>query len=75
MFNQKFLIDTAERAIKTFAQTMVVLITSIVAGNGTLNDVNWAQALSMSALAAILSVLTSIVSSQVNSKDSASLVE
>lgn len=46
-----------ERAIKTAAQTLLAVI-----GTGTLGilDVDWLQALSVTALATIASVLTSI---------------
>lgn len=54
---------TAERAIKTVAQTVLGLLTAdhIV---GVL-DVEWTQIGSVAALAALLSVLTSIASAQV----------
>ncbi len=54
---------TAERAIKTDAQTVLGLLTAdhIV---GVL-DVDWTQTGSVAALAALLSVLTSIASAQV----------
>ena len=48
---------TAERAIKTFCQSLVAIIG--VGATGIL-DVNWAGALSVAALATIVSVLTSI---------------
>ena len=54
---------TAERAIKTVAQTVLGLLTAdhIV---GVL-DVEWTQIGSVAALAALLSILTSIASAQV----------
>lgn len=54
---------TAERAIKTAAQTVLGVLTAehIV---GVL-DVDWTQTGSVAALAALLSVLTSIASAQV----------
>ena len=45
------------RALKTFCQTLLATGTGAV----LLQDVNWLMALSASALAAIFSVLTSIV--------------
>lgn len=44
------------RAIKTFAQTMIATIGT----TAILEDVNWIVVLSASALAALLSILTSI---------------
>lgn len=47
----------AVRAVKTFAQTMVA---TIGGGSVGLLEVGWLQALSVSALAALLSLLTSV---------------
>ena len=46
-----------ERAIKTFAQTFLATIGS---GAITLGEVNWGMVLSSAALAAILSIATSV---------------
>ena len=58
-FNRAFWLDTLERAIKTGAQVLVALI-----GTGTLGilQVDWLNAFSVTALAVIVSVLTSIAS-------------
>lgn len=55
-----FVIDAAERAIKTVAQTLVALLTA----DGALGlvNVNWADKLSVAGLAGLVSVLTSIAS-------------
>ncbi len=53
----------AERAVKTFAQALVAVLG---AGATGLLDVDWIQALSVAALAAVLSVLTSIASAGVS---------
>lgn len=50
---------TTERAVKTFCQSAVALITANATG---LLDVDWAQLASVSGLAALVSVLTSIAS-------------
>lgn len=50
---------TAERAVKTFAQSGVALLTANATG---LLDVDWVQLASVSGLAAVVSVLTSIAS-------------
>jgi len=71
MFTRSFWIQTFERAAKTFAQS---LLTILGTGAGGLLDVGWKQALSVSALATILSVLFSIVSSGVGPDDGPSLV-
>ena len=53
---KKWLIAAGIRALKTFAQTAVSMITI---GQAVL-EVNWVNVLSVSAVAAVLSVLTSI---------------
>lgn len=71
LFNKTFLIDTAERAVKTFAQGAVATLTGDVVG---LLDVNYVQVLSIAGLAALVSVLTSIASGSTGNTNSASLV-
>lgn len=57
MWNKHFWGAVVERAIKTFAQAAV----AILAANATgLLDVDWVQLASVSGLAALVSVLTSI---------------
>ena len=54
--NKSWWLKVAERSLKTFFQTFVAVIgTAFV-----ISDVDWIQVLSASALAAILSVATSI---------------
>lgn len=67
-----FALDTCERAIKTVAQTAVV---TIGAGPVTgLLDLDWEAVASVSALAGVVSVLTSIASRPLGGDpDSASL--
>ena len=60
MFTLAFWKATAERAVKTFAQALV----AVLAGVYGLTDVDWATSLSAAGLATLLSVLTSIASSQ-----------
>jgi hypothetical protein len=64
-----FWADTAERAVKTFAQTLVALLG---AGAVDILHIDWGQRLSVSAGAMLVSVLTSIASA--GSGNSASLV-
>ena len=71
MFTKKFLKDTAERAVKTFAQSMAAVLTAGVTG---VLDVDWINALSVSLLAALVSVLTSLGSGYVGD-NSASAVK
>lgn len=54
-----FVKATLERAVKTFAQSAVALITANATG---LLDVDWAQLMSVAGLASVVSVLTSIAS-------------
>jgi hypothetical protein len=63
--------DAGERALKTFAQTVVALLS---AGGFGLVDAPWSTALNIAALAAVLSVLTSIASAGVGQQGTASLV-
>jgi len=72
MFNGAFWKSTAERAVKTGAQAALALVG--VAGLGVL-DIDWAAVGSVSALAAIASVLTSIVSAPVGEVGTPSLTE
>ena len=60
-FNE-FAAATAERAIKTFAQTEASLL---IAGGTGLFDTDWRAGLGVSGMAAVLSVLTSIGSSKI----------
>ena len=62
MYNKKFLAAVSERAIKTFAQTFLALVGADMAGLFTMAVVD---NLKVSLAAAILSVLSSIASSQV----------
>ncbi|MGY0187127.1 holin [Lactococcus petauri] len=71
MFTKLFLKDTAERAVKTFAQSLAAVLT---AGATGVLDVDWMNALSVSLLATLVSVLTSLGSGYVGD-DSASAVK
>ncbi len=63
MWTVAFWKAAAERAVKTFAQSLVAyFVAGSVAG---LFDVNWGDALSVAGLATLVSVLTSIGSSAV----------
>ena len=71
MFTGLFWRDTSERATKTFAQTLVVILG---VGAVDLMSVGWVQALSVSGGAALLSLLSSIASARVGDSDSPSLI-
>lgn len=62
MFTKSFALASLERAIKTFAQAAVAVLVGNVTG---LLDVDWVQLASVSGLAALVSVLTSVASGAV----------
>ena len=67
MLKKKFWLAALERATKTAAQSAVAMIT---AGATGLLDVDWVQVASVSGLAAVVSVLTSIASGASNGEPS-----
>lgn len=69
--NKKFWLDTAERAVKTFAQALVAVF---VAGI-TVLTVDWVQAVAVAATAALVSIGTSIASYNAGEKGTASLID
>ena len=71
MFDKFFLRQLLERAIKTFAQTLVAL-----AGASQMDwlSLDWMQLAATAAIAAGLSVLTSIASDKIGPIDSPSMV-
>lgn len=71
MFTKSFLKQLAERAIKTFSQTIVAL-----AGATQMDWLNldWQHLLATSVVAALLSALTSIASDKIGPADSPSVV-
>lgn len=71
MFTKSFLKQLAERAIKTFCQTIVAL-----AGATQMDwlKLDWQHLLATSAIAAVLSVVTSIASDKIGPADSPSMV-
>jgi hypothetical protein len=71
MFTYRFWQLTGERAVKTFAQSLVAIFSA--AGVGLLTA-PWTTALSTAGMAALLSVLTSMASAQVGEPNSPSLV-
>lgn len=71
MFTTQFWKDAGERAVKTFAQAAVALLT---AGATGLLGIDWQQVVSVAGLAALVSVLTSVGSDYVGERGSASLI-
>jgi hypothetical protein len=72
MWTRTFWTKTAERAVKTIAQAALSTIT--VSATGIL-DADWLAVGSVAALAGVVSVLTSIVSSGVADSSSPSLIK
>ena len=60
MFTIAFLKATAERAVKTFAQSLAALL---VADGTDLLTTDWGDRLSVAGMAAVVSILTSVASS------------
>ena len=73
MWTRYFWLSAAERCVKTFAQTLLVVWPI---GDGALHlyDIDWRKALLTAGLAAATSLLTSIVSGPVGPDGSPSLV-
>lgn len=72
IFTRRFAKEVAERSLKTVAQAAAALLGG--AGMGLL-DVDWVSVLSVSGLAGVVSILTSIASAGYVGTDTASLVD
>ena len=72
MWTAQFWKDATERAVRTAAQ---VLLSFFVVGQTGILDVDWQQALSVTAVAAIASVLTSLVGTGFGDPDTPSFVK
>jgi hypothetical protein len=72
MWTTTFWKDAAERALKTAAQALLSLW--VVGGAFNILTVSWGPALGVAAGAAVVSLLTSLVSSGIGEKGTASLV-
>jgi len=72
MFDSRFWISSAERAIKTFAQALLALIGTDMVG---ITSLDWPQLLAASATATLLSVLSSIASANFGKNPGPSLAD
>jgi hypothetical protein len=70
MFTAAFWLAAGERAVKTFAQSLVALFI----GGSTVITIDWQQALALAGTATLISVLTSIASLPLGPAGSPSLV-
>ena len=71
MFTYRFWQLASERAVKTFAQSLLAIFSATGVG---LLTVPWMAALSTAGMAAVLSVLTSMASAPVGEPDTPSLL-
>jgi hypothetical protein len=70
---KQFWIDASERAVKTFAQALLAVLT--VQGVSDLLSVDWGRALSVAGLATVISFLTSLLSLRLGNSGTASATE
>lgn len=71
MRSKQFWLDLVERALKTFAQALLAVLTVGV----PIWEINWAEGVGIAATAAVISALTSIVSTGKGNPATASLVD
>ncbi len=71
MFGTYFWKATAERAVKSFAQSLLAILSASSLG---LLDVDWVTSLSTAGMATVLSLLSSVASSRVGSPGDPSTV-
>jgi hypothetical protein len=72
MFDSRFWIAASERAVKTFAQSLLALIGTGAVG---IMDLDWLQMLGISVTATLMSVLTSVVSANFGANPGPSLAD
>ncbi|MFK4962271.1 holin [Lactococcus formosensis subsp. bovis] len=60
MFTKTFWKDTAERAVKTFVQSLIAVAATGATGATGVLDVDWVNAFSVAGLATLISVGTSV---------------
>lgn len=71
MFSKRFVFDLLERAIKTFAQTLIAAIAIGV----PIYKIEWTESLGIAATAALASALSSLASINAGTPGTASLLE
>ena len=71
MLSKKFWLDAGERAAKTFAQTLLAMLSVAT----VFSDVDWQLTLSAAGLSALVSLVSSVASAGSGDKDSASLLK
>jgi hypothetical protein len=71
LFSRAFLVATLERAIRSFSASLASLLTA--SGTGLL-DTNWVEKLSVSAMAALVSVLLAVAGGTFGKGDGPSFV-
>lgn len=72
MFTKEFWKDAAERAIKTFAQSLIAVLSVAVAA--PIWELNWVEALGVSLTATALSLLTSIAGTGTGNPETGSFI-
>lgn len=70
MYTGAFWANAFERAVKTFAQALLAFLVADV----SVIDVDWERGFGISATAAVISLLTSLVSAKIGPEGSPSLV-
>lgn len=71
MFTKTFGLDALERAVKTFAQALLALVTV----GAAITSIDWVAACEISATATVISLLTSVVSLPLGDSGTASVVK
>lgn len=72
MFTVTFWKDAGERAIRTASQSLIALTATDISG---VLEVDWAQAASVAALAALTSILMSVAATGVGNSQDASAIK
>lgn len=71
MYDKRFWIAASERAAKTLAQALIAMFV----GGMTILTIDWQQALAVSVTAALVSILTSLISAPLGSNPGPSLAD
>jgi hypothetical protein len=71
MLTKAFGLDALERAIKTFAQSLLALITV----GSAITSIDWVGSCAVAATAAVISLLTSVVSLPLGDSGTASVIK